>query len=94
MKSHQILVAALLGFGAAALLPAAKAHAQLSAYSCDALWHERNAIFARNGYCFKTDRAIAEFGRGCFPPYGRLTRGETERVREIKYWEREKGCAY
>jgi YARHG domain len=51
------------------LAAAPAAHAQLSEYSCDALWHERNTIYARNGYCFKTDRAIEAFGRGCFPPF-------------------------
>src|ERR1700682_5603994 len=40
--------------------------------SCDQLWHARNVIYARNGYCFRTPRALATFGRGCFPPYGEL----------------------
>ncbi|RFB80028.1 YARHG domain-containing protein [Methylovirgula sp. 4M-Z18] len=69
------------------------ASAQLSAYSCYDLWHERNAIYARRGYCFKTDRAISEFGVGCFPPYGRLTPQEAYRVREIQYWEAQSDCS-
>ena len=60
--------------------------------SCDKLWHERNAVYARNGYCFKTQKAIAAFGKGCFPPYGELQGSEKNRVTEISLWERQKGC--
>jgi YARHG domain len=60
--------------------------------SCDELWHERNAIFARNGYCFKTPKAIAAFGKSCFPPYGELQIQDKNRVTEISIWERQKGC--
>ena len=60
--------------------------------SCDELWHERNAVYARNGYCFKTQKAIAAFGKGCFPPYGELQGSEKNRVTEISLWERQKGC--
>ena len=50
------------------LVGAPAAQAQFSGYSCDALWHERNSIHARNGYCFETARAIEAFGRGSFRP--------------------------
>ncbi len=60
--------------------------------SCGELWYARNAIYARNGYCFKTDRGRAAFGPGCFPPYGALSPGEQSRVNELQYWERQKGC--
>ena len=60
--------------------------------SCGQLWYERNAIFARKGYCFQTRRAIRVFGPRCYPPYGRLNRWERDQVAEIKYWERVKGC--
>lgn len=60
--------------------------------SCDELWHERNAIYARNGYCFKTPKAIATFGKSCFPPYGELQGQEKNRVTEIRIWEQQKGC--
>jgi len=60
--------------------------------SCRELWHARNEIFARAGYCFKTNDAIAAFGKGCFPPYGRLNGPDKARVDEIKRLEREKGC--
>jgi len=34
--------------------------------SCAALWQARNAIFKAAGYCFKTQRAISQFGNaGC-----------------------------
>jgi hypothetical protein len=62
--------------------------------SCYELWYERNAIFARKGYCFRTRRAIREFGRRCYPPYGELSPWEEDIVDEIKYWERRKGCRY
>jgi hypothetical protein len=42
------------------------------ALSCGQLWYERNSIYSQFGYCFQTDQAIGAFGRGCFPPYGRL----------------------
>lgn len=69
------------------------ARAQDAAYmSCGALWYARNEIYARRGYCFKTERAISTFGTGCFPPYGRLSGWEKGRVDELQYWERRKGC--
>ena len=60
--------------------------------SCEELWHARNAIYADAGYCFKTRRARAVFGRRCYPPYGRLTRYERRRIRRIEKWEYRKGC--
>ena len=60
--------------------------------SCDRLWYERNKIYARNGYCFQTDRARAVFGAGCFPPFGQLNGWEMQRVQELQMWERRNGC--
>lgn len=60
--------------------------------ACQALWYERNEIYARNGYCFKTARARSVFGPGCFPPYGRLSYGEKRRVDEIQAEEDARGC--
>lgn len=60
--------------------------------SCDQLWYARNAIYARKGYCFQTDRARATFGPGCFPPFGRLNPWEQNRVMELQAWERRNGC--
>jgi len=64
----------------------------LSDMSCYELWYQRNKIYARNGYCFKTARARAEFGAGCFPPYGELRGWEKRRVSEIQMWESRNGC--
>ncbi|WP_456428306.1 YARHG domain-containing protein [Nitratifractor sp.] len=64
-----------------------------SRMSCYELWYARNAIFAKEGYCFTTRQAINTFGRRCYPPYGRLTRWEADEVDRIKYWERRKGCS-
>jgi len=66
--------------------------ADYSAMSCYDLWYARNSIFANEGYCFTTQRAINTFGRRCYPPYGRLNSWEKEQVNTIKYWERIKGC--
>jgi len=65
----------------------------LSRLSCGQLWHERNATFARFGYCFQTERAINAFGRACFPPYGELPSHARSRVNEIIALERNKGCS-
>jgi hypothetical protein len=61
--------------------------------SCGGLWRERNRVYAENGYCFKTPRAIRAFGRGCFPPYGRLSHDDYCYVRALARMERAKGCA-
>jgi len=63
-----------------------------AAMNCRQLWYERNAIFAAKGHCFKTRRGIRAFGRGCYPPYGRLNRRERRRVETIRRWERDNGC--
>lgn len=60
--------------------------------SCSELWYKRNEIYARNGYCFKTPRARAVFGPGCFPPYGQMSGWEKRRVNELQYWEARRGC--
>lgn len=60
--------------------------------SCNRLWHARNSIFARNGYCFKTRRGRNAFGAGCYPPYGRLGGADQRSVDDVRYWERRNGC--
>ena len=60
--------------------------------SCSELWYARNAIYAQNGYCFQTSRAISVFGRACFPPYGQLSSYEQQQMNDIAAWERRKGC--
>ena len=63
-----------------------------SQLSCEQLWYERNAIYARHGYCFEKPRAIATFGRGCKPPYGELPSNLSRVVRDIQGWEKRRGC--
>lgn len=60
--------------------------------SCQQLWYARNAIYARNGYCFQTQRGINTFGRGCFPPYGRMSRAEQREVNRLQAIEYRRGC--
>jgi hypothetical protein len=78
-----------MGVLACAKIATAQGYANLS---CGQLWYERNAIFAQYGYCFKTSQAINAFGRGCFPPYGRLPPSAQARVDAITSWERRRGC--
>lgn len=63
-----------------------------STLSCAQLWHERNSILARHGYCFKSERAIAVFGNVCRPPYGALPDNLQRVVHGIVAWERRRGC--
>ena|SRR5258706_11871097 len=64
--------------------------------SCGDLWHQRNAIYARNGFCFRTDRAIRVFGNeNCrFDVEADVPMSSSERLDldEIKAAERRKGC--
>lgn len=60
--------------------------------SCRGLWRERNQVLANAGYCFRTEAAIAVFGRGCFPPYGQLSHDEKCYVEAIRALERRRGC--
>jgi YARHG domain len=86
---------AAIGFAAVAMLLEGVATAAAANYaymSCNDLWYARNAIYAEAGYCFKTARARAVFGPGCFPPYGQLTSWQQDQVNQILYWERRRGC--
>ncbi|RUP00038.1 YARHG domain-containing protein [Hyphomicrobium sp.] len=60
---------------------------------CGALWQARNAIFANKGYCFETSEAVALFGKGCFPPYGKLSAAEEADVQRIRDVEAHQGCS-
>ena len=88
-----ITIAAAAGVAAVTLAARAPvAHAQ----SCFDLWVERNSIYKRAGYCFKTARAIRYFGNaGCeyddqadVP----LSPGQRARVARIVRLERDLGC--
>ncbi|MEQ1653596.1 MAG: YARHG domain-containing protein [Hyphomicrobium sp.] len=51
---------------AAALSPATAGDVQGDAYDCGELFVMRNEIYKANGYCFKTARAMSQFGNaGC-----------------------------
>jgi hypothetical protein len=84
-----LLVAAVI---AGSLVAASQANAQ----SCQALWAERNSYYKDAGYCFKTARAIAQFGNaGC--QYDNeaavpLSRAVRARIAEITRIERAYGC--
>ena len=85
---------AICMFSAATLFVPTVVEAQsYSNMSCYNLWYARNSIFASEGQCFSTRRAIETFGRRCYAPYGRLNNWEKDRVSQIKYWERQKGCS-
>lgn len=61
--------------------------------SCEDLWHERNAIFNRNGYCFKTGRGKSVFDNSdCYTSNPSLTNAERNRVNEIKRLENQMQC--
>jgi len=70
----------------------ANAQNRYARMTCGQLWQARNAIYARRGYCFETERARRVFGPGCFPPYGRLSPDEQEEVSLIEAYERDRGC--
>lgn len=60
--------------------------------SCGQLWYQRNKIYADAGQCFKTKRARAVFGPRCYAPYGKLNAQWRSVVKEIRFYERRKGC--
>lgn len=61
--------------------------------SCDDLWYERNAIFDRNGYCFKSARGKSVFDNSdCYTSNPSLSNSERNRVNEIKRLESRMGC--
>lgn len=90
--SKRLISLVALGAVVAGGLMVTPAPAQAQGRSCYALWHERNEIYARNGYCFRTARARSVFGPGCFPPYGRLSGWEARRVRDLQEEEDMRGC--
>lgn len=60
--------------------------------SCEDLWHQRNSIFAKSGYCFKSAEAQAVFGPGCFAPFGKLSRDQEKEVNRLVSLEAANGC--
>ncbi len=68
---------------AASIILCATPSAVFAAEVCQSLWQARNAIFASKGYCFESADAQAVFGKGCFPPFGKLTPAEEADVQRI-----------
>jgi hypothetical protein len=89
----RLAAAAAVLSGVVAMGASAPAGAQPArGFSCEQLWRQRNAIYARAGHCFTTDRGRATFGEGCSPPYGRLSGAESREVQRIRRQERMNGC--
>ena len=66
---------------------------ELAGLTCNDLWVARNEIYARNGYCFRTRRAINYFGNaGCWTRNPPLNRIERANIARIQAWERRLGC--
>jgi uncharacterized caspase-like protein/uncharacterized protein YraI len=60
---------------------------------CFDLWYERNAIFDANGYCFGSEKGLANFSNdGCYTSDPQLSTGEKSRVDAIKAEEARRGC--
>ena len=77
MKMKKLLFLLVLG---GMFIIGGKAEARpYSQMSCYELWYARNAIFAREGYCFTTRQAINTFGRRCYPPTAASTVGRPMR---------------
>ena len=75
--------------------PAARPVASQS--QCDQLWYQRNAYFARRGYCFQSARGRAAFaGIACIPGLAvadvQLTLAERAEVERIRGVEQSLGC--
>ena len=90
MRNRLLPAAVAMAF--LALSGGASLAANYADMDCDDLWQARNQIYADAGFCFKTERAIDEFGKGCFPPYGKLSHYEAKQVQKIQYWESQNDC--
>lgn len=64
----------------------------LAGLDCDALWHARNEIYARNGYKFLTERAKAEFGEDGTTRNPKLNKFEQKNIALIQQFEAEAYC--
>ncbi len=96
-RSQAWMLAAVLLGSTATLVPPATAQ-NLWSLSCGDLWYQRNAIYARNGYCFKTDRGLRVFGNANCTFYAEgdvpMSQGERQLAATIRDIERQKGCRF
>ncbi len=96
MRSN-VTAAILAGFVMLGFAAPTRAQDSYWGYSCGQLAHERNAIYKGAGYCFKTARAIAEFGNaGCqYDNMGDvpLSSGDQDAIAVILRVEHSKGCS-
>jgi len=90
MKRWFKIFGMVLGLGM--ISPSAVLAQSYADMGCYDLWYARNAIFANAGECFKKPRTVQVFGHRCYAPYGQLNDYDDNRVHQIKYWERRKGC--
>ncbi len=64
----------------------------LAGLDCDALWHARNEIYARNGYKFLTAKAQAEFGTAGTTRNPKLNPFEQKNIALIQQFEAQGYC--
>lgn len=96
MKSTLVLAAAAAASLAATLIPAHAGDVQGDAYDCQELYVLRNEIYKDAGYCFKTAKAIQQFGNaGCqYDSLSDVPMSANQRtsVRDIKKSEARQSC--
>ena len=61
--------------------------------SCYDLWWQRNEIYNRNGFCFKTQDGMDSFDNSdCYTDDPDFTRREQRQIQQIKRQENNMGC--
>lgn len=91
------LAAALLAVSATTTIsPARAGDIQGDAYDCGELWVMRNTIYKEAGYCFRSSKAISQFGNaGCrYDAIADVPLSDTQRliVRDIRRSEKRQRC--
>lgn len=94
MKSLMPLLAVVTSI--AAVMPASAGDVQGDAYDCKELYVMRNEIYKGARYCFKSAKAIAQFGNaGCqYDSLGDVPLSANQRsmIKGIKKSEARQGC--
>lgn len=95
----RILLSACTAFGlvlAVSAVPVRAGDIQGDAYDCGELWTMKNQIYKDRGYCFKTAKAIAQFGNaGCeYDTQSEVPLSDVDRtvVADIKKSMKRQGC--